>query len=145
MNRTNPHVRRVEEALATYVPPGAYGRRRLRRGLLLAATGIAFLVSGLAGYPWVAVVAALVLGATELFGREPGLDRFATSVLGEYTEKVGLRPFWLLPRSVADEVPLAGGRRVLPLVLGVLALVLGIVVFPGARDARRRTARAPPG
>ncbi|SEP99921.1 hypothetical protein [Microlunatus flavus] len=135
VDRTNPHVRRVEEALATYVPPGAYGRRRLRRALLLTLAGIAFLVSGLTGHPMVAVVAALVVGGVEIFAREPGLDRFGTNVLAEYAEKAGIRPFWLLPRSVADETPVAGTRRRSPLVLGVVALALGAVVFPGAWDA----------
>jgi hypothetical protein len=137
VNRTNPHVARVEAALAAYVPPGAKGRRRLRRGLLIGLGAIAFLVSGVAGYPTLAVVWGLVVGAFEIFGREPGLNRFDTNVLGEYAEKAGIRPFWLLPRSVADEVPLGSSRTVLPLVLGVLALVLGVVVYSPAVEAAK--------
>jgi len=135
VNRTNPHVRRIEEALAAYVPPGARGRRRARRGILLALTAVAFLVSGVTGYPVIAIVAGLVVGATEIFAREPGLDRFATNVLDNYGERAGLRAFWLLPRSVADEEPIGGRRRISPLVLGLVALVLGILIFPAARDA----------
>ncbi len=135
VNRTNPHVARIEAALAAYVPRGAKGRRRLRRGLLLGLGAIAFLVSGVAGYPLLAMFWALGIGAVELFAREPGLNRFDTGVLGEYAEKAGIRAFFAVPTSVADETPAGGRRKVLPLVLGIVALVLGIVIFPGARDA----------
>lgn len=135
VNRTNPHVVRVEAALAAYGPKGARGRRRLRRGLLLGLGAIAFLVSGVAGYPWIALFWGLAILTVELLAPEPGLSRFDTGVLGEYTEKAGIRSFFALPRSVADETPVGSSRKVLPLVLGVVALVLGIVIFPGARDA----------
>jgi len=135
VDRTNPHVARIEAALATYAPPGARRRRRLRRALLLGLGAIAFLVSGVTGYPVVAIVWGLVIGASEIFGREPGLSRFDSGVASEYAEKAGIRAFWLVPRSVADEVPVGATRKVLPLVLGLLALVLGIVIFPGARLA----------
>lgn len=135
VNRTNPHVRRIEAALAAYVPPGARGRRRLRRGLFLGLGAIAFLVSGVAGYPTLAIVWGLAIGAFEIFGREPGLNRFDTGVLDEYGEKAGIRAFWLLPRSVADETPLGAGRTVLPLVLGILALGLGAAIYSPAVDA----------
>lgn len=135
VNRTNPHVARVEAALAAYVPPGAKGRRRLRRGLLLGLGAIAFGVSGVAGYPTLAIVWGLLIGATEVYGREPGLNRFDSNVLGEYAEKAGIRAFWLMPRSVADEVPLGAGRKVLPLVLGILALGLGAAIYSPAVEA----------
>lgn len=135
VNRTNPHVARIEAALAAYVPPGARGRRRLRRGLLLGLGVIAFLVSGVAGYPTLAIVWGLAIGAFEVFGREPGLNRFDTNVSHDYGEKAGIRAFWLMPRSVADETPLGSGRKVLPLVLGILALGLGAAIYPPAVDA----------
>ena len=135
VDRTNPHVGRLEAALAAYVPPGARGRRRLRRALLLGLGAVAFLVSGVTGYPMIALVWAIATGAIEVVARTPGLNRFDTGVLDLYTEKAGVRPFFLVPRSVADETPLGAYRKVLPLVLGVLALVLGIIVFPGARAA----------
>ncbi|MGI3782396.1 MAG: hypothetical protein ACRYG2_16670 [Janthinobacterium lividum] len=135
VNRTNPHVARIEAALSAYVPRGARGRRRLRRALLLGLGAIAFLVSGVAGYPLIAMLWGIGIGTTEILAREPGLNRFDTSVLGEYAEKAGIRAFFAAPRSVADETPVGASRKVLPLVLGILALVLGIVIFPGARDA----------
>ena len=135
VDRTNPHVGRIEAALAAYVPPGARGRRRLRRALLLGLGAVVFLVSGIAGYPTIALLWGIAIGAIEIVARTPGLNRFDTGVLDLYTEKAGLRPFFLVPRSVADETPLGARRQVLPLVLGILALVLGIVVFPGARAA----------
>ncbi|MBB3325814.1 hypothetical protein [Microlunatus antarcticus] len=134
VDRTNPHVARIQAALAAYVPPGAKGRRRLRRVLLLVLGAIAFLVSGVTGYPTIALFAGIGIGLVEIFAREPGLNRFDTGVASEYAEKIGIRAFFLAPRSVADEVPLGGTRKVLPIVLGVLALVLGILVFPPARD-----------
>lgn len=133
VDRTNPHVARVEAALAAYVPPGARGRRRLRRALLLGLGAIAFLISGVTGYPIIAMFWGIATGAIEIVARTPGLNRFDTGVLDVYTEKAGIRPFFLMPRSVADETPLGATRRVLPLVLGVLALVLGILIFRGAR------------
>jgi hypothetical protein len=135
VNRTNPHVARIEAALAAYVPPGARGRRRLRRGLLLGLGAIAFLVSGVGGYPFLAMFWGLGIGVVEMFAREPGLNRFDTGVLNEYASKAGLRPFFAVPRSVADETPVGATRKVLPLVAGIVALVLGILIFPGARDA----------
>ena len=69
VDRTNPHVGRIEAALATYVPPGARRRRRLRRALLLGLGAIAFGVSGVTGYPIIAIVWGLVIGASEIFGR----------------------------------------------------------------------------
>lgn len=135
VNRTNPHVARIEAALAAYVPPGTKGRRRLRRGLLLGLGAIAFVVSGVAGYPWVAMLWGIGIGIIEMFAREPGLNRFDTGVLSVYAEKAGIRPFFAVPRSVADEAPAGAARKVLPLVLGLVALVLGILIFPGARDA----------
>ena len=135
VDRTNPHVARIEAALAAYVPPGARGRRRLRRGLLLGLGAIAFLVSGVAGYPALAIVWGLLIGATEMYAREPGLTRFDTNVLGEYVERAGVRAFWLMPRSVADETPLGSGRKVLPLVFGILALGLGAAIYSPAVEA----------
>jgi len=135
VNRTNPHVARIEAALAAYVPPGAKGRRRLRRGLLLGLGAIAFGVSGVGGYPVLALLWGILIGIVEIFAREPGLNRFDTGVLHVYAEKAGQRSFFAVPRSVADETPVGSSRKVLPLVLGIVALVLGILIFPGARDA----------
>ena len=135
VDRTNPDVARVKAALAAYVPAKAVRRRRLRRGLLLGLGAIAFLVSGVAGYPTLALVWGIAVAMVEIFAPQPGLSRFDSNVAAEYVEKAGIRPFYLAPRSVADETPVAGSRKVLPLVLGGLALVLGILVFPAARDA----------
>lgn len=80
----------------------------------------------------IALVWGIAIGTIEMFAREPGLNRFDTGVANEYAEKAGIRAFFLVPSSVADEAPLGSARTVLPLVLGIVALVLGILGYPGA-------------